>query len=415
VGELVRLADNAMYAAKRERSHEATLSGRPLADQRAARMVGEMVPMLTSQGDLEDKLRLVSRKLSVGAGYDAVNFLITGGTRVANVFARLPERDLRAWSNDQKQNGADHPVRVLLRRTRRPLIMHDIEHEEGITDRQRTMLMTAGLKSALVAPMFWREELVGVLSVASKRENAFGPSDAAFLMAVATQVTAIVRMSTLVEELQSATQRLAASQAETVMMLAAAAEAHDRTTGLHLTSIRSLAEALARELGYEEERVAELGLAAVLHDIGKVSVPDTVLSSSGALLGEDWEQMKQHTVWGAEFLSGRPGFDLAASVARWHHERWDGAGYPDGLRDGQIPEAAAIVTVADSFDAMTHDRPYKAGRSLELAIEEIKACAGTQFNPRVVEALVALHERGELAQHALHDHDHPEDEEQRAA
>jgi putative two-component system response regulator len=180
------------------------------------------------------------------------------------------------------------------------------------------------------------------------------------------------------------------------MMLAAAAEAHDRTTGMHLMSIRTLVESLARELGYDELRVAALGLAAVLHDIGKVSVPDAVLSSSGKLAGDEWEQMKHHTIWGGDFLSGRPGFDLAASVARWHHERWDGAGYPDGLRDGQIPEEASIVTVADSFDAMTHDRPYKAGRSMDLAIEEIKACSGTQFNPRVVEALVRLYERGDL-------------------
>jgi HD-GYP domain-containing protein (c-di-GMP phosphodiesterase class II) len=106
--------------------------------------------------------------------------------------------------------------------------------------------------------------------------------------------------------------------------------------------------------------------------------------------------MKEHTVWGGDFLSGRPGFALAASVARSHHERWDGGGYPDGLAGEAIPFAAQIVTVADSFDAMTHDRPYKASRPVEEAVREIRVCAGSQFSPRVVDALIALHERGEL-------------------
>jgi putative two-component system response regulator len=203
-------------------------------------------------------------------------------------------------------------------------------------------------------------------------------------------------MAQLVDELQEATARLGEAQAETVMMLAAAAEAHDRETGLHLLSIRTTAEALARELGYPDTAVHDLGLAAVLHDIGKISVPDTVLSSSGSLQDDEWELMKRHTLWGAEFLSGKPGFNLAATVARSHHERWDGGGYPDGLAGDAIPEAAAIVTVADSFDAMTNNRPYRRSRPVEDAVREIVACSGTQFSPRVVDALVRLFECGDL-------------------
>jgi HD-GYP domain-containing protein (c-di-GMP phosphodiesterase class II) len=116
--------------------------------------------------------------------------------------------------------------------------------------------------------------------------------------------------------------------------------------------------------------------------------------------------MKHHTVWGAEFLSGRDGFRLAATVARSHHERWDGGGYPDGLAGEAIPLAAAIVTVADSFDAMTHDRPYRAGRGLDEAMVEIKACAGAQFSPIVVAALERLHARGSLPHSDTEPHDH---------
>ncbi len=106
--------------------------------------------------------------------------------------------------------------------------------------------------------------------------------------------------------------------------------------------------------------------------------------------------MKMHTVWGAEFLAGHRGFDLATKIARSHHERWDGGGYPDGLSGEEIPLAATVVTVADAFDAITCDRPYRAARSIDEAIGELRAASGSQFNPDVVAALVRLHEQGLL-------------------
>jgi HD-GYP domain-containing protein (c-di-GMP phosphodiesterase class II) len=209
-------------------------------------------------------------------------------------------------------------------------------------------------------------------------------------------VTAIVRTASLVDELQSASARLVQSQTETVLLLAAAAEAHDRTTGQHLQNVRALAEALACELGYSEEDAQELGLAAVLHDIGKIRVPDSILANIGRLSSDEWELMKRHTVWGEEFLKGRPGFELAASIARSHHECWDGSGYPDGLSGGNIPEAAIVVCVADTFDAITSDRPYRAARSVAAALREIVAFSGKQFNPEATAALSRLHRRRQL-------------------
>jgi HD-GYP domain-containing protein (c-di-GMP phosphodiesterase class II) len=150
------------------------------------------------------------------------------------------------------------------------------------------------------------------------------------------------------------------------------------------------------ELGYSEEESEEFGLAAVLHDIGKIQVPGGILNKADPLSEEEWAVMRQHTSWGADFLRGRRGFALAEIVAHSHHERWDGAGYPSGLTGDDISDAAQITCVADSFDAMTSDRPYRNGRSAGEAIKEIMACAGTQFSPRVAEALKRLHERGAL-------------------
>jgi PAS domain S-box-containing protein/putative nucleotidyltransferase with HDIG domain len=197
-------------------------------------------------------------------------------------------------------------------------------------------------------------------------------------------------------QLAVASKHLTELHADTVIMLAAVAEAHDRTTGEHLRSVRAITEALAQQLGYSEEDAAQIGLAAVLHDIGKIRVPEAILTRASSLGPEQWDVMKQHTVWGMDFLATRDRFLLAAQVARSHHERWDGGGYPDGLVGSQIPEEVAIVTVADSFDAMISQRPYRQPWPVERAIAEIKSCSGSQFSPRVAEALVHLYETGQL-------------------
>ena len=402
IEELIHLADSGMYAAKRQRREA---SGLPTTRHRgididAARIVGEIVPYLTTTGNLAEKLRLVARRLSVAAGYDAVSFMLFSSDPDALpsmvTFARGPERLLNKWNSEElKLAKGGSPVRHDPRH-QRPQIISQLRQSRRFSDTQHELMQKAGLKSAMSAPMHWRNELIGLLGVASERENAFTPNDAQVLNAVATQVSAIVNLNTLVEELQAASERLGQAHTETVMLLAAAAEAHDRTTGKHLQNVRAISERLALELGYSDEDARELGLAAVLHDMGKIRVADSVLGNTGRLSGEEWDLMKHHAVWGEQFLAGRSGFDLAATIARYHHERWNGCGYPDGVPGEKIPEAAAIVAVADSFDAMTSDRPYKAGRSGAAAMHEIVSCAGTQFSPKVVDAMVRLYKQREL-------------------
>jgi diguanylate cyclase (GGDEF)-like protein len=414
VDDLIRLSDSAMYAARRRRNdaREQTLA-RTLGGDRAARMVGELVPLLTSPGAIDDKLRLVAHRLSVGAGYDAVHFILGGArpeTRSSSAFARVPAADLDRFNEAQRSELNDKIAR-LLQDTKRPIIIDELADNDLIAAPMRDGLLAAGFHAVLIAPMLMEDELIGALSVGSKQPGAFSVRDAEFVMAVATQVTAIVQMSRLLERLHRSSARLRRAHEETVLMLASAAEAHDHTTGRHLARVRDISEALAIELGYSPEDAHALGLAATLHDIGKVRVPDSVLGSSSALADAEWALMRQHTLWGAAFLSGQQGFELAAIVARHHHERWDGGGYPDRLSGDDIPEAAQIITVADSLDAMTNDRPYRVGRPVSQAVAEIVRCSGTQFSPRVVDALVGIYGRGDLD----FVRDHPHDQARRAA
>ena len=402
IDEIVDLSDNAMYASRRQRPvGTGELSpARTLGGERAAAMVGQIVPLLTGSGTIEDKLRLVAHRLSVGAGYDAVNVDVfaqaSGLPSARNSFSRVPDEVVDAWQAERRRM-EDEPILQHVKSTKRALIVEDPQHEERLTEAQRAVMKAAELQSAVVVPLFWEDDMMGVLSVASKRRDAFGAGDVEFLTAIATQITSVVRMATLLDELQSASAHLSQAREDAVLLLAAAAEAHDSTTGQHLRGVRGLTEALARELSYDEESARELGMAAVLHDIGKIRVQESILANTGPLDGAELDSMRKHTVWGAEFLAGHPGYELAATVARSHHERWDGIGYPDGLAGKAIPAAATIVAVADAFDAITSDRPYRASHSVDYALREVEAGSGTQFSPSVVEALVRLEQRGDLS------------------
>lgn len=398
IEDLIKLSDSAMYASRRMRAI-AVGAGTDDHDPRTTAVLSEILPLMTAPGDVLSKLQLVAKRVAGAAGYDAVDIRVGGANNVPDVetsYANAPKDLLQAWNDEQSSEDNAFTLVGILERTNRPLLLDDLQHDERLSAKERSILTAGGLHSALMVPMIWQGEMLGTIAVASRRPGAFGPRDAQFMTSVAAQVTAIVRMSAVLAELRATSTRLRDAHTETVMLLAAAAEAHDATTGRHLHGIRAITEVLARELGYAKERAEELGLASTLHDIGKIRVPDSILANSGELSDHDWKVMKQHTTWGAEFLAGRPEFGPAAVIAQTHHERLDGSGYPEGLAREAIPESAMIVSVADAFDALTSNRPYRNARSIEAAVDEIVTCSGTQFSPKVVDALVRLSERGEL-------------------
>ncbi|HYX30077.1 MAG TPA: HD domain-containing phosphohydrolase [Pyrinomonadaceae bacterium] len=171
---------------------------------------------------------------------------------------------------------------------------------------------------------------------------------------------------------------------ETIEALAVAINAKDEVTHEHVLRVQIYAAGVARLFGCDEAEIEALRAGALLHDIGKIAVPDYILNKPGKLTAPEFEQMKMHTIVGAQIL-GRVDFPYpVVPIVRHHHERWDGAGYPDGLSDEQIPLTARILTVVDCFDALREDRQYRRGLSREEAIEFLMKNSGTQYDPRVV-------------------------------
>jgi HD-GYP domain-containing protein (c-di-GMP phosphodiesterase class II) len=149
-------------------------------------------------------------------------------------------------------------------------------------------------------------------------------------------------------------------------------------------------------MGIHGEELEVLGLAARLHDVGKLAIPDDILRKPGPLDEDEYEFVKQHTVMGERILGASPGWGRVAKIVRATHECWDGTGYPDGLAGADIPLAARIISVCDAFSAMTSHRPYRLPISSEAALDELRGRAGTQFDPEVVETFCALKQRAAI-------------------
>jgi len=191
-------------------------------------------------------------------------------------------------------------------------------------------------------------------------------------------------------------QKLHSVNRHALKMLAIASEYKDEDTGEHLKRIRDGSYALAKACGLEEELSAQIADASILHDVGKLGIPDEILQKPGRLTADEFQVIKGHTIIGSKILARDQWFSLAQEIAENHHERWDGKGYPKGRVGDDIPVHARIVAVIDVFDALTHERPYKDAWPIEDAIKEIAAGTGTQFDPEIVAHFLELHEGGAL-------------------
>jgi diguanylate cyclase (GGDEF)-like protein len=193
----------------------------------------------------------------------------------------------------------------------------------------------------------------------------------------------------VLREIEREKERAADGYRAVVRSLAAAIEARDGYTGGHSDEVQRLSTAVARRLGLERAEIEEIRTVALLHDVGKIGIPDHVLHNPDPLTREEWAVMRQHPVIGERILEPLPGLAQVARAVRHEHERWDGTGYPDGLAGEEIPLAARVVLACDAYHALVSDRPYRSALGRDDALSELEFCSGTQFDPAVIEALVA--------------------------
>ena len=198
-------------------------------------------------------------------------------------------------------------------------------------------------------------------------------------------------------ELERRRARLAQQNRQTMGMLAKLVEARDTDAGAHLRGIQDFSRALALHIGLSGREADEIAYASMVHDVGKANVPDAILKKPGPLSAQEWRTMQEHTNWGDQLLTENSDFEFARHVARWHHEHWDGSGYPDGLAAEEIPLAARIVAVADVYDALITKRPYKEAWPAADAIAELRRLAGSHLDPALVEAFCELWQSGVIS------------------
>jgi putative nucleotidyltransferase with HDIG domain len=244
--------------------------------------------------------------------------------------------------------------------------------------------------SAMCAPLVNRGKVLGVIYVdSSNRSNVYTKDDLALLSAMALKAGTSLDNARLYDDLRNLFYN-------TVETLIRAIQARDRYTSGHSARVSRYALFIADKFGFSNKEKHELYLASMLHDIGKIGIPDELLNREGKLTGEQMRQIRNHVKVGASMLKALGEMHPIVPLILHHHEAWDGSGYPDGLAGEEIPLMSRILAVADAYDAMTSDRPYRKALSVIDTIEEIKRCSGRSFDPRVVEAFLEVLEEQDV-------------------
>ena len=248
------------------------------------------------------------------------------------------------------------------------------------------------IRSVMCAPMRTSDEILGVLYVDSQMAREFSEAELELLAAVGNQAGIALHRARLMSEVE----RLFI---DVMKAIASIIDAKDGYTHKHSERVAAFGVRLARHLGFDADSRAVVELSGLLHDVGKIGVPDVILNKPGRLTEAEFNEMRQHPNHGARILSNIQSQKVVSVLpgVKYHHERWDGNGYPEGLRGEEIPLLGRLLGVADFLDALTSDRSYRKGVSLDEAVQMVKDLEGQAFDPLVVKAALELHEKGELA------------------
>ena len=342
---------------------------------------------------------LLSRAASVEALFDSILLAIldvSGGDRAA-VLMRNKDTgavDLVAV----RTRDAQPPGAVTLSRT----VVNDVLEkgisaftDDAVADERYLggeSIVRQRIRSVMCAPMRTTDEILGVVYVDSQMAREFSAAELELLAAVGNQAGIALHRARLSADME----RLFL---DVMKAIASIIDAKDGYTHKHSERVAAFGVRLARHLGFDADSRAVVELSGLLHDVGKIGVPDAILNKPGKLTDSELKEVRQHPVHGARILSNIQSQKVASLLpgVKYHHERWDGDGYPEGLQGEEIPLLGRVLGVADFLDAVTSDRAYHKGSTLEEAVQMLKVLEGHAFDPVVVKAATELHEKGELA------------------
>lgn len=352
----------------------------------------EISTTVSSSLKIDQVLQVLAVRLveTIGATFCRVSLLEGGGDHL-RVVAAHPVREMEMEpSVGTIMPLSDLPAYKKAIETRSAVIIGDRRHEalEQMPPRVRELMHNA--KSLLLYPLVVGDEAVGVVCIGEHRSWERSPMNAeraALCQTIVNQGAAAVGHALSHKALKEAF-------TGTIRSLAEAIDAKDPSTRGHSDWVSKYALMIGRQLGLESGLLDDLKYAGYLHDVGKIGIPDNILGKTSQLSAEEWKLMKKHPIVSARILEPVPIPPVIKAAIRHHHERFDGKGYPYGLAGEAIPLAARILSVADSYDAMTSDRPYRRALSDEQAVAELTRCSGTQFDPAVVDAFLAALGRG---------------------
>lgn len=301
---------------------------------------------------------------------------------------RLGDREIGVVLSDQMMPGIDGVTLLETIRYRRPDIVRVLMTGFSSEGRAIEAINRSNIFGYVTKP--WKNsEIHAVMERAFRHHAALHGQRDRLLTLSADQAESPFVLQNLDAIQARVLEQVHTVERDAIIMLAQAAEAKDDDTGEHVQRLGRISRRICIALGLEDCLVEEIGFFSMVHDVGKIHVPDHILKKPGPLTDDEWAVMRQHTIYGERILVDRPVYRIARQITRSHHERWDGRGYPDGLKGDAIPLPARIVAVADVFDALTHERPYKAAWPVAQALDEIRAQSGAAFDPRVVAAFLA--------------------------
>ncbi|MBW2646991.1 MAG: HD domain-containing protein [Deltaproteobacteria bacterium] len=356
-------------------------------------LINQLSKEMKSAVDLSELLNrmLEELKLVVGADIGSLLLLEEADHTIVKAAVGPNKEKVVGLKNDIDQNRISNYVI----KTKKPLLVADLWQDGRFldaADQQRP-----NYDSNMSVPLLVKDKVIGAINFgAAKEHKVFSKEDLEFVNTIACQIAVAIENARLYTELSTSYDQLSHSYILTIKALTKAIDVKDHYTFGHSERVTKYSLTIAEKLNFSQDELHKLRRACVLHDVGKIGISETILNKPGGLTNEEFAEIKKHPAKGAEIIRDIPFLEDITKVIYHHHERFEGNGYPDGIAGEAIPLGARIMAVADTYDAMTSNRPYRKGLDKVVAFDEIKNCSGSQFDPDVVSAFIEVFQEGRL-------------------